>query len=216
MKLKFVFTLVITALAVISATGAKSTPTYDSSTRSVSNWESQAAIHLGITDEALTKNKYPRCVKLNNYWCLKDVGWAGSVGRDNDRHTAFLDGNMAARAAVRNFRTAYLKHGRKTAFQIMSVYAPPDDCVGSKAGTRKDGSCVWGKNPTEKYAISVASGVARSSSTDLFLFDSDGVANEDKLVKFLQNMALFELGGLTVSADTIKRGICLENSTCKE
>lgn len=201
---------------LVSVTSAESNAIFDGAKKSMTNWELEAVAHLGVTQEMLAKHKYLRCVKLNNYWCLKDVGWNGSVGRDSDGHTAFLDGSMAARAVVRNFRTSYFKHGRKTAFQIMSVYAPPNDCIGSLAGTRKDGTCIQGKNPTEKYAIRVARGVSDNSDADLLLFYANGVANESNLVKFLQNMSSFEIGGLIVSSDTIKRGICLENSTCKK
>lgn len=167
-------------LTHIPATMAADAPTYDAASRVVSNWKEQSVAHLGVAESDLAKHKFLRCIKLNNYWCLKDMGWNGRLGRDADNHTAFVNGEMAARAAVRNFRTAYSTRGRKTAFQIMSVYAPPDDCNGSKAGTRPDGTCIWGKNPTETYAKKVAEGVADSSDTDLLLFDAQGRADVRK------------------------------------
>ncbi|WP_422506130.1 hypothetical protein [Stenotrophomonas sp. GZD-301] len=206
------------ALALWSAGaswGASASPViYDPASRSVTNWSTEMAVHLDAGAVDIAKHRSLRCVKLNNYWCLKDMGWRGRVGRDLDAHTAFADGYFAARAAVRNMRTAYVKHGRSSALQIMQAYAPSDDCVGSTAGRRADGTCKWGYNPTEKYALLVSKGVADAANSDLRLFDSSGKANEAALVRFLQNMSAFETGGLVVKADTIRRGICLEDETC--
>lgn len=206
----FIFVLIIFA---VSNTVYANNGTYDSRSRSVSNWKSEAYAHLRIDSDSLNKHKFQRCIKLNNYWCLKDVGWDGKVGRDSDNHTAFKNGYYAARAAVRNFRTAYLRHGRKSAMEIMAVYAPITDCVGSNGARRADGTCIYGNNDSMKYAGTVSNGITDNVSEDLKLFDSKGNATNN-LVIFLENMSAFEIGGLRVSRETIERGICMENASC--
>lgn len=188
--------------------------TYDRGSSSVSNWKSQAYKHLSVDSETLKNHPYKRCIKLNNYWCLKDVGWNGRVGRDNDNHTAFKNGYFAARAAARNLRTAYIRHNRKSALQIMVVYAPTYDCIGSNAARRSDGTCIDGANDSKKYAKSVSKGITDDIDEDLELFDSEGRATRN-LVLFLENMSAFEIGRLKVTRETIEKGICLENDTCE-
>ncbi len=189
-------------------------PTYDKNKHTMSNWESQATTHLNITSAALLSRKNNRCIMLNNYWCLKDFGWSGSIGKDDDTHSAFVDGYYAARAAVRNARSAYIKHGRKSAHAIMEAYAPLSDCIGSNRARRADGTCIHGKNDPTVYSKMVAKGITNDIKSDLFLFDKDGKAT-DNLVLFLQNMSAYELSGPRVQDATIKKGICLEDSSCK-
>lgn len=198
----------ISAFPALAADGAH----FNQSEESVSNWRGQAFSHLGLAPEAQDTRGHLRCIRLNNYWCLKDVGWQGSLGHDADRHAAFMDGDMASRAAVRNFRTAYITRGRKSALQIISVYAPSSDCIGSKAATRMDGSCAKGNNDPKKYAELISKGLTNDIEADLRLFDSNGRTNRERMTLFLQNMSAFETGGLRVSAETIKRGICLERA----
>lgn len=201
------------ALTFAAVTGTQP-PTFNTAKYFVSNWKDQAKTHLNVTDDDLKKNN--RCIKLNNYWCLKNVsgGWNGTLGSDQDRHAAFVDGAYAARAAVRNFRTAYFKHNRKSALQIMSYYAPDSDCIGSGAATNSDGTCVNGHNNSKAYATYVIKGIAGDIDADLQLFDVNGVANEKNMTVFLQNLSKVELAGAKVSAELIKKGICMEVAKC--
>ena len=189
-------------------------PVFDKSTKSVSNWKSEATEHIGFGPDDFQRKEGLRCVKLNNYWCLKDFGWQGGIGHDSDNHTAFVNGNMAARAAVRNLRTSYIKHKRLSAFAVMSTYAPPDDCIGSNTARKADGTCIYGKNQTTLYAKRVASGITDDLNADLSLFDAQGNATES-LVIFMSNISSFELAGAKVDDETIRKGICLEDNTCK-
>ncbi|MDP5032120.1 MAG: hypothetical protein NWQ54_13095 [Paraglaciecola sp.] len=181
--------------------------------KAVSNWLAQGELHLGVDKTRLEAHKALRCIKLNNYWCLKDFGWNGGLGKDADDHTAFKTGYYAARAVVRNMRSAYSKHNRKSALAIMSAYAPSDDCVGSRAAMRADGSCIHGQNPVAEYAKAAARGITNDVNADLQLFDENNKAT-DALITFLQNLSTFEIGGFTVEAETIKIGICLEDDSC--
>ena len=187
---------------------------YNNTAGSVTNWKAEAIKHLQINEQALFQHKFKRCIKLNNYWCLKDVGWNGGIGKDADNHTAFKNGYYAARAAVRNFRTAYIKHGRKSALSIMLAYAPTSDCIGSNAARSADGTCIHGSNDSKQYAKAASKGITDDIHADLMLFDGNGKATKS-LVLFLKNMSSFEIGGLRVSTETIERGICMENATCE-
>ncbi|NKC11708.1 MAG: hypothetical protein GKR94_05745 [Gammaproteobacteria bacterium] len=200
-------------LATVVSQSGLAGPEYDLESRLVNNWKSEAISHLIITEQQLERHKTVRCMKLNNYWCLKDFGWKGRLGKDSDHHTAFKTGFWAARAIVRNTRTAYIRRKRKSAFQIMEAYAPPRDCVGSKAATRRDGSCIYGRNPVHLYAKSVIEGITNDVSAELKLFDEKGDATEAP-VTFLQNLSSFEVGGRRVRESTIRRGICMETGAC--
>lgn len=197
---------------LLSLPAISATPTFDSTTYSVSNWEDQARVNLGLNDQDLSSGRSLRCAKLNNYWCLKDVGWEGGLGHDQHNHTAFASAAYGARAAARNLRTAYVKHGRKTALQIMSAYAPPEDCIGSIR--LSNGKCKFGLNPTKEYAAIVAKDITEDPNEDLQLFDSHGKATE-ALVTLLKNICAYETGGLKVTDQAVRTGICLEDQSCR-
>lgn len=78
----------------------------------------------------------------------------------------------------------------KTAFQIMSLYAPPYDCVGSIG---KPPDCPFGINPTLDYAEQVARAVNKGANEELNL---DGAHPEGRevLYAFFSAIATFEIG----------------------
>ena len=52
----------------------------------MTNWRLEAADNLDLPPDFKTKltvgndlPEVPRCVKLNNYWCIKRAGWAGEI-----------------------------------------------------------------------------------------------------------------------------------------
>jgi hypothetical protein len=77
-----------------------------------------------------------------------------------------------------------------TAFQIMSLYAPPDDCVGSIG---KPPNCPYGINPTLEYATHVAKAVNKGPQEPLNL---DGASREgrDSLYSLFSAISTFEIG----------------------
>jgi len=210
-SIQFTFLLIVPAVAIAQSS------TFDPKDRSVSNWQEQARLHLDGAHDFNRKNSHNtyRCIKLNNYWCLKDVGWNGGIGRDADNHTAFLNASYGARAVVRNLRTAYFKRNLKSAYQIMSIYAPVNDCIGSKAGMRPDGTCIFGKNPTEMYARVAAKGITDDTNVDLQLFDKNGNATS-ALTIFLQHVSTMETGGFKATTEVIEKGVCLESRICRD
>lgn len=65
-----------------------------------------------------------RCVRLNNYWCIKGKAWAGELGQDQDGHAAFATPLDGAIAAARLLRRYYINFHRKTALDIVGHWAP--------------------------------------------------------------------------------------------
>jgi hypothetical protein len=106
-------------------------PTYRPQTREVSNWRWQAAVRLDAPlsfGAAVLAGRVPasvsRCVKLNNYWCIKRAGWAGEIAADSEGHVAFTSALEGARTAALLLRRYYIDFGRHTAMEIVSHWAP--------------------------------------------------------------------------------------------
>jgi hypothetical protein len=98
--------------------------------RLVSNWRLEAARRLDAPPQSLARllaNESPappRCIKLNNYWCVKRAGWAGEIAADADGHVAFASALEGAMVAVMLLRRYYLVYERHTAQAIISHWAP--------------------------------------------------------------------------------------------
>lgn len=91
-----------------------------------------------------------RCVKMNNYGCLKQpqmvsylgTNWGGHDGaRDKAGHSIFAAPAMSL-VAIANLYRKYQKAGRKTATQIADRYSPWCDTLGSVT-RRQDRSGNW-------------------------------------------------------------------------
>ena len=65
-----------------------------------------------------------RCVKLNNYWCIKRAGWAGEIAADGEGHVAFASAREGAAVAALLLRRYYVDFNLKTARAIVSRWAP--------------------------------------------------------------------------------------------
>ncbi len=135
----------------------------------------------------------PIPARYNNFGALKTPAagpWQGQVGKDSKGHAVFAttgDG-LAAWALWIKRRT----DGRPTtAFKLMSVYAPPDDCVGS-IGTPPN--CPFGINPTRDYAQKVAAAVGKTADDTLNLDARDCKEGRDALYAVFSQVATFEIG----------------------
>jgi hypothetical protein len=112
--------------------------TYVADDRSVSNWRAEA-LHdlqpLPISAMAVLLNVerpvVTRCVKLNNYWCIKRARWNGEIGHDEEGHVGFASADQGADAAVTLLRRYYLDFGRKSALDIVRRWAPAECRGGS-------------------------------------------------------------------------------------
>jgi hypothetical protein len=98
--------------------------------RVVSNWRLEAARRLDTPPQSLAKlvasdsPATPRCIKLNNYWCVKRAGWAGEIAADAEGHVAFASALEGAMVAVMLLRRYYLVYDRRSAQAIVSRWAP--------------------------------------------------------------------------------------------
>jgi hypothetical protein len=147
------------------------------------------------------------CIRHNNYWCMKSVGWQGEIGSDSRGHANFSDPAYSARAAARQLHTWRRRDKLRTAFEIMSKYAPPDDCVGSIG---RPPNCPHGINPTREYAIKVAEAVGKGPDDDLGLFDQNLKMNKSIAIPILRAISAFELPDPYIATDDlIRRGIDL-------
>jgi hypothetical protein len=108
-----------------------SSPSYQAGERLVDNWRLESAINLDLSplqavslaaghDLAQT----PRCVKLNNYWCIKRAGWNGEIAADFEGHVAFASALEGAAVATQLLRRYYVEYGRHSARAIVSHWAP--------------------------------------------------------------------------------------------
>jgi hypothetical protein len=106
-------------------------PNYQPAERAVDNWRLESALNLDLSPipaltVALGGNlpQTPRCVKLNNYWCIKSAGWNGEIASDADGHVAFASASEGAAVAALLLRRYYLELGRRSARAIITRWAP--------------------------------------------------------------------------------------------
>lgn len=197
---------------------------------SVPGWEDAASANLlerqsgaAVNDWSLRRNRNSlRCARLNNYFCIKNVGWKGNVGEDRAGHTAFSDPVWSARAAARDLRRKY-ERGNLSAVEIANAYAPWTDTVGSRRLREGEQACTAPENPADQehcaaqphcncppaYAAYMVEGTGLSISDDLKLLDARGEFNPI-IHQVLRNMSGHEVGFAYARASTISKGVRLE------
>jgi len=114
---------------------------YEPQSREVTNWRSEAIDALEpktvIALAALFKAERPfvtRCVKLNNYWCIKSARWNGEIATDGEGHVGFASALHGADAAALLLRRYYLDFNRKSALDIVRRWAPPECGIATGLG----------------------------------------------------------------------------------
>ena len=129
-------------------------PAFRPQSREVSNWRLEAARHLDSPAAFAfslllgeTPASLPRCVKLNNYWCIKRAGWAGEIASDSEGHVAFASAAEGAQTAALLLRRYYVDFGWKSAQAIVSHWAPAQ-CGISIGGARVASLAVRGVGGT--------------------------------------------------------------------
>lgn len=128
------------ALALsLGAQGLYADVVYRPAQRAVSNWRVQAATHVDAPPQTLLRfvtfnepASLPRCVRLNNYWCVKSARWNGEIAADTEGHVAFSSAQEGALVAAQLLRRYYVDYGRKSAMAIVSRWAPAE-CVAAPA-----------------------------------------------------------------------------------
>lgn len=113
------------------AAQAESNSAFRASSADVENWRVEAAIHLKLPSKGTLllllgakSETVPRCVKLNNYWCIKGKGWTRQLGSDGNGHSAFEAAPAGARAAAILLRHYYVDLHRRSAMDITAHWAP--------------------------------------------------------------------------------------------
>ena len=112
------------------ASSPSPSPVFVARDRAVSTWRTEAAGSLQLMPEVaadlLAGRDRPvaRCVKLNNYWCIKKAGWTGEIAADAEGHVAFSSAVEGAAVAALLLRRYYVDFGRKSALAIISRWAP--------------------------------------------------------------------------------------------
>lgn len=114
---------------------------YRAETREVTNWRFEAVDALEpkpiVVFAALFKAERPvvtRCVKLNNYWCIKSARWNGEIATDGEGHVGFASADHGADAAATLLRRYYLEFKRKSALDIVRRWAPAECNVATSVG----------------------------------------------------------------------------------
>ncbi len=117
--------------APASALAAASSPAYRPEARAVDNWRVESALSLEMAPVAAIRRALgveagapARCVKLNNYWCVKSAGWSGEIAADPDGHVAFASAEEGAAVAALLLRRYYVDYGRRSARAIVERWAP--------------------------------------------------------------------------------------------
>jgi hypothetical protein len=128
--------------------------------RAVGNWRVQAALDLDLGAEAALRwvgdavpANLPRCIRLNNYWCMKKAGWAGEIGADPEGHAAFASAEQGAAAAIILLRRYYLDYGRKSARVIVAHWAPAQCELSLPVAGAQSPSAPGSLGPLAKFGI---------------------------------------------------------------
>ena len=107
----------------------------------ISNWRAQTLATLepkpmAIAAALLNADRpvITRCVKLNNYWCIKSARWDGEIGKDSEGHVGFVSADHGADAAVNLLRRYYLEFNRKSALDIVRRWAPAECGIATGLG----------------------------------------------------------------------------------
>lgn len=197
----------------------------------VPNWQDQATQNLISVKtgkpvtfaEIKSHPRLLRCIKMNNYWCIKDVGWNGRLGRDKAKHTVFKSAQWSARAVARDLKSKYNRN-LKSAIKIADAYAPWNDTLGSRAYRAGERACTKPKDMTSfahckkqphcncppKYARQMVKGTGKTMSQDLKLVARDRKTLLPSMRQLMKNMSIMETGWAFASPELISKGIALE------
>lgn len=119
------------AVAPASLFALAPAPAYRPEARAVDNWRFESALALEMAPLAAARRAFglgeaepARCVKLNNYWCIKSAGWNGEIAADAEGHVAFASAEEGAAVAALLLRRYYVDYGRRSARAIIARWAP--------------------------------------------------------------------------------------------
>ena len=137
----------------------------------------------------------PIALRYNNPGVLKTPSrgpWPNQIAKDGKGHAIFPTTKDGIAAWGFWMKKKFDSGKPQSAMSIMSVYAPPDDCVGS-IGTPPN--CPYGLNPTRDYATRIASSIGKKPTDILNLDGTDCMEGRDALYALFLQIATFEIGG---------------------
>lgn len=233
-------TIWLSALSVLAVITVVSAASAQGTMLEASNWRQQANVHILGFSGHNNKNKtvaiddlyidmhlavlkaagksdadMVRCLRKNNYWCLKNNSqWPGVIGTDQANHAVFDDPKFAAQAKVSVMRRYYSFCRLRSMAEIACSYAPPSDCNGSKFGVDEHGVCKT-YNDCHGYANFVAGRMGLKPTDDLKLFDAEGQATQ-ALAALMRATPPMELGPFTVKDELIQKGIAMERTNWRD
>jgi len=162
-------------MAALTAGAPEPQARYEPENRAVTNWRSEAIEALEprtvVALAALFKAERPfvtRCVKLNNYWCIKSARWNGELATDGEGHVGFASAEHGADAAALLLKRYYLDFGRRSALDIVRRWAPPECGIATGIGgiavlaVKGIGGTVWAQYLASRGKGSVVRYTARS------------------------------------------------------
>lgn len=124
-------------LGRVGALAGVTDPIFLPARRDVTNWQREALLHLDLDSPRALRilrepQALPRCIRLNNYWCIKSAGWKGEIASDGEGHVAFSSATEGAAVAALLLRRYYMDYRRTSAQAIVSRWAPAQ-CGGAVA-----------------------------------------------------------------------------------
>lgn len=137
----------------------------------------------------------PIALRYNNLGVLKTPSkgpWPNQTTKDGKGHAIFPTVESGITAWGLWMKKKAESGKPQTAMSLMSVYAPPDDCVGSIGSPP---NCPYGINPTAEYAARVASSVNKKPMDVLNLDGTDCKEGREALYALFQQIVSFEIGG---------------------
>jgi hypothetical protein len=106
-------------------------PSYRPEDRAVSNWRLESGLATAVPPASALARLFgggdgdpPRCVKLNNYWCVKRAGWNGEIAADAEGHVAFSSALEGAAVAALLLRRYYVDLKKHSARAVVARWAP--------------------------------------------------------------------------------------------
>lgn len=118
--------------------------------------------------------------------------WDGQIGKDEKGHAIFQSTNYGVNAWVKWMSAKFTSGKDYSIFKIISIYAPPDDCVGS-IGTPPN-NCKYGLNPTSIYAEKIAKSI-NIKPNSIIIASKLSTDEKNKLYySIFKSISTFEIG----------------------
>lgn len=143
----------------------------------------------------------PLSVRYNNPGAIqtRKVGpWDGQIGKDSKGHAIFTSLQDGVATFIQ-WMLPRVSGGKRSAFEVMSLYAPPDDCIGTVSKVKNaQGIMVcppgFPLNPTKEYASRVAGSFNKGPNEKLSLDSLNCPMLRDGMKSFLREIMTFEAG----------------------